>query len=47
MIKIKTPRDIELLKIAGSIVGETHKFLIPYIKPGITTKQLDKLAHNL
>lgn len=46
MIKIKTPREIELLKIAGSIVGETHKFLIPYIKPGITTKQLDKLAHD-
>ena len=46
MIKIKTPREIELLRIAGSIVGETHKFLIPYIKPGITTKQLDKLAHD-
>ena len=46
MINIKTPREIELMKIAGSIVGETHKFLIPYIKPGITTKELDKLAYN-
>ena len=46
MINIKTPREIELMKIAGSIVGDTHKFLIPYIKPGITTKELDKLAYN-
>lgn len=46
MISIKTSREIELMKIAGSIVGETHKFLIPYIKPGITTKELDKLAYD-
>lgn len=46
MIKIKNPGEIELLRIAGSIVGETHKYLIPYIKPGITTKELDKLAEQ-
>lgn len=46
MINIKTSREIELLKIAGSIVGETHKYLIPYIKPGITTRELDALANE-
>lgn len=46
MISIKTSREIELMRIAGSIVGETHKYLIPYIKPGITTKELDELAYN-
>lgn len=46
MINIKTSREIELLKIAGSIVGETHKYLIPYIKPGITTRELDALANK-
>lgn len=46
MISIKTSREIELLKIAGSIVGETHKYLIPYIKPGITTRELDSLANE-
>lgn len=46
MITIKTQREIELLEIAGSIVGETHHYLEQYIKPGITTKQLDKLAHD-
>ena len=46
MISIKTEEEIELMKIAGSIVGDTHKYLIPYIKEGITTKELDTLAYN-
>lgn len=46
MISIKSEREIELMVIAGEIVGNTHKYLIPYIKPGITTKELDTLAYN-
>lgn len=46
MISIKTPREIELMRIAGEIVGKTHKYLIPYIKPGITTKKIDELARD-
>lgn len=46
MISIKTPREIELMRVAGEIVGDTHKYLIPYLKPGITTKEIDTLAHD-
>ena len=46
MISIKTPREIELMRVAGEIVGDTHKYLIPYIKPGITTKKIDLLARD-
>lgn len=46
MISIKSEREIELMVIAGEIVGNTHKYLIPYIKHGITTKELDTLAYN-
>lgn len=46
MISIKSEREIELLKKAGSIVGETHHYLEKFIKPGITTKELDKLAED-
>lgn len=46
MIKIKSDREIELMKIAGKIVGDTHNYLKKYIKPGITTKELDKLAYD-
>ncbi len=44
MITIKSDREIELLRIAGNIVYQTHQYLIPFIKPGITTKELDEKA---
>ena len=46
MITIKSPREIELLRIAGEITGSTHNYLKPYIKPGITTKELASLAEE-
>ena len=46
MITLKSQREIELLKIAGNIVYQTHQYLKPYVKEGITTKELDKLAED-
>ena len=46
MISIKSEREIELMKIAGGIVSETHKYLQDFIKPGITTREIDDLALN-
>ena len=46
LIKIKSDREIELLKKAGHIVYLTHQYLKPYIKEGITTKELDTLAEE-
>ena len=46
MISIKTEREIELMRVAGEIVGDTHKYLKPYLKPGITTKEIDSLARD-
>ena len=46
MITIKSKEEIELLRIAGEITGSTHNYLKKYIKPGITTKELDKLAED-
>lgn len=46
MISIKSEREIELMKIAGRIVSETHKYLQDFIKPGITTREIDDLALN-
>lgn len=46
MISIKTSREIELMRVAGEIVGDTHKYLMPYLKPGITTKKIDSLARD-
>lgn len=46
MITIKSEREIDLMRKAGLIVGNTHHYLEKFIKPGITTKELDKLAND-
>ena len=44
MIITRTEDEIEKLREAGKIVGLTHKYLQQFLKPGITTKELDVLA---
>jgi len=46
VISIKSEREIALLKQAGNIVYKTHQYLKPYIKEGITTLELDRLAED-
>lgn len=46
MITIRSKREIELLRIAGNIVYQTHQYLKPYIKEGVTTSHLDLLAED-
>ena len=43
---IKNEEELNNLRIAGKIVGDTHNYLKQFIKPGITTKELDKLAYD-
>lgn len=45
-MNIKTTAEIELMRSAGKIVGNTHSYLKKHIKPGITTKELDDLAYD-
>ncbi len=46
MISIKSDWEIELMREASLIVAKTHKYLMPKIKPGITTLELDRLAEE-
>ena len=46
MISIKTEEEIKKLRVAGEVVGKTHKYLQQFLKPGITTKEIDKLAED-
>lgn len=46
MITIRSEREIALLKKAGNIVYQTHQYLKPYIKEGITTNKLNELAEQ-
>ena len=44
MIVERNEEEINKLREAGKIVGLTHRYLQQFIKPGITTKELDQLA---
>ena len=46
MIKIKTDKEIELMRKAGEITKNTLLEVEKYIKPGVTTKFLDKIAYD-
>ena len=46
MIFLKTDDEIELLRQSNLLVGRTLAELAKLIKPGITTRQLDKVAEE-
>ena len=46
MITIKSDSEVQLMREAGKILGNTLKMLAEHIKVGVTTKELDKLAHD-
>ncbi|UOB18346.1 type I methionyl aminopeptidase [Abyssalbus ytuae] len=46
MIIVKTPEEIELMRESALIVSKTLGMLAQEVKPGVTTKQLDKLAEQ-
>ncbi len=43
-LEIKTPAQIEKMRVAGLLVGETLELLRAAAQPGVTTADLDKLA---
>lgn len=46
MFRSKTKDEIELMRQSGKILAETFKVLEKNVKPGVSTKQLDKIAHD-
>ena len=46
MITLRNSNEIALLREAGRIVAKTHQYLKDFVKEGITTKELDKLAED-
>ena len=46
MIFLKTDDEIELLRQSNLLVGKTLAEVAKLIKPGVTTKELDKVAEE-
>jgi methionyl aminopeptidase len=45
-IHIKTPPEIEKMRVAGKLAAEVLEMIAPHVQPGITTEALDKLCHD-
>lgn len=43
-ITIKSPEDIERMRVAGRLASEVLDYITPHIKPGITTAEIDRLG---
>lgn len=44
-ITIKDNTGIEGMRLAGRLAAEVLDYLSPFVRPGVTTNELDKLAH--
>lgn len=45
-ITIKTPEQIEKMRIAGHLAAEQLDYIAPFVKAGVTTGELDRLCHD-
>ncbi|RCS59569.1 type I methionyl aminopeptidase [Parvibium lacunae] len=45
-ITIKSPTDIEKMRVAGRLASEVLDFITPFVKPGVTTDELDQRCHD-
>ena len=45
-ITIKNETDIKKMRIAGQLASEVLDFITPFVKPEITTEEIDRLCHN-
>lgn len=47
MITIKSPEDFDKMAAAGRVVAEVHDAVRAAARPGVTTGELDELAHEI
>lgn len=45
-ISIKTPDEIEKMRVAGRLAAEVLEMIAPHVKAGITTDELDQICHR-
>jgi methionyl aminopeptidase len=43
---LKSPEDIEKMRVAGRLAAEVLDYIGPLIKPGMTTAEVDRLCHE-
>ncbi len=46
LIKIKSPEQIEKMRVAGRLAADVLDMIGPFVEAGITTDELDKICHD-
>jgi len=45
-VSIKTGADIEAMRVAGRLAAEVLEMIVPHVRAGVTTQELDRLCHE-
>ncbi|SFA73869.1 methionine aminopeptidase, type I [Azotobacter beijerinckii] len=45
-VTIKTPEEIEKMRVAGRLAAEVLEMIGEHVKPGVSTEELDRLCHD-
>ncbi len=45
-VTIKTPEQIEKMRVAGRLAAEVLEMIAPHVKPGVSTEELDRICHD-
>ncbi|HRO88724.1 MAG TPA: M24 family metallopeptidase, partial [Chiayiivirga sp.] len=45
-IPIKSPADIEKMRVAGRLAAEVLRVVEPHVKAGVSTAELDRICHD-
>jgi len=45
-VTIKTAEEIAKMRTAGRLAAEVLRMIRPYVQPGVTTEELDRLCHD-
>ena len=45
-VTVKTAAQIEQMRVAGRLAAEVLEMLVPHVKPGVSTEELDRLAYD-
>ena len=46
VIIVKTPKEIEAMRVAGRITAQSRSLAMSMVKDGITTKEIDREVHQ-
>ena len=45
-VRIKSPQDIERMRVAGRLAAEVLQVVAPHVKAGVSTAELDRICHD-